>query len=243
MDNKQLYETDEVVAKYAANNTRLRSLNNPEKELVDRFDIKNKEVLVLGCGAGRVPINLLLYGNRVKGIDFSRKLIEIAKKNFPITKFADVSFDYGDMTDLNNIPNEYYDVVIIPMNSIDYVPEYNLREKAIINSIKKVKAGGILAFSSHNKLAYMFSPKTKNKDRSFRNITSPYHFIEESVVGGGKIFKGNPKFIIKSMEKLIPAYFQGFICDRRNLLDKILAKKLNIAQFFFPYILYVFKKK
>ncbi len=242
-DNKQLYESDEVVGKYAANTTRVRSLNNPEKELIDRFDVKNKTVLVLGSGAGRVPVNLLIYGNIVKGIDRSEKLNEIANQNFPNSKFTDLSFELGDATDLKNIPDESYDVVLFPMNSIDYIDSTQMREKAIVEAGKKVKKGGILAFSSHNKLAYIFSPKVPFKNRQFKNIFKPSHFIRENVLGGGYIFKGNPNFVINEALGLADLSFIGFICDSRNKLDKILAKRLSIAQFFFPYILYVFRKK
>jgi len=241
-DNKKLYESDEVVGKYAANTTRVRSLNNPEKELIDRFDVKNKDVLVLGSGAGRVPANLLLYGNRVLGIDRSERMIEVANKNYPNEKFKDLSFALADATDLHNIPDESYDVVIFPMNSIDYIDEYKMREKAILEAAKKLKKGGILALSSHNKLAYLLSPKVKWADRSLKSFSGDYRYVKESVVGGGYIFKGNPKFVIESIKNLTHFSFQDFICDTRGKIDKLFAKRLGLAQFYFPYILYVFKK-
>lgn len=242
MNNIELYESDPVVLKYASNTTRVRSLNNAEKVLIDRFDIKNKKVLVIGSGAGRVPANLLLYGNIVTGIDRSKKLNEIANKNFPQSKFSDLTLLEGDATNLDQFENESFDVVIFPMNSIDYIDEYKMREKALLEAVKKIKTGGTLAFSSHNKLGYLLSPKIQFKDRSFKSLAGDYRYTKESVVGGGLIFKGNPKFIIKSMEKLAKVSYLGFICDTRNKFQKIFAKKLWLAQWYFPYILYVFKK-
>ncbi len=242
IDNKELYETDEVVNKYAANSTRVRSLNIPEKILIDRFDIKNKNILVIGSGAGRVPVNLLIYGNKVKGLDRSKKLNTIANQNFPNSKFADLVFEEGDATDLSKIPDESYDVVFLPMNTIDYIDNYQMREKAIIEASKKVKKGGILTFSSHNKLAYLFSPKVQWRDRSLKSMTGDYRYTKESVVGGGFIFKGNPNFVINKTQLLTGFSLAGFICDTRNKLDKIFSRKLFLAQFFFPYILYVFRK-
>lgn len=241
-DNKPLYESDEVVGKYAANNTRVRSLNNPEKDLIDRFDVKNKDVLVIGCGAGRVPANLLLYGNRAVGVDRSQKLYDAAVKNFPQEKFADLKFVLADATDLQVIPNESFDVVIFPMNSIDYLESLSLRHQAIQEAVKKLRKGGLLTFSSHNKLAYALSPKVSWKDRSFVGFSKPFVFAPESAVGGGVQYKGNPKHIIDSVEKLTGCSFVGFTCDTRNKLDRLFARKLSTAQYIFPYLLYVFKK-
>jgi SAM-dependent methyltransferase len=242
LNNTNLYESDEVVAKYSVNSTRVRSLNNPERELIDRFDVKNKNVLVLGSGAGRVPANLLLYGNKVVGVDRSVKLTEAAKNNFPDAKFKDLTFMLADMTDLKDVQDEGFDVVIFPMNSLDYIDDYKMREKALLEATRKLKKGGLLAFSSHNKLAYMFSLKIRQSDRTFNSLFRPFHFVRESVVGGGHIFKGRPRFIIESTKSLTGLVFKGFICDSRNKFDRLFSRKMKLAQFLFPYILYVFEK-
>lgn len=241
-NNTDLYESDVVVAKYAANTTRVRSLNNPEKYLIDRYDIKNKNVLVIGGGAGRVPANLLLYGNKVVSIDRSKKLTDIAKINFPQEKFIDLEFREGDASNLSSIPDASFDVVLFPMNSIDYIDTKEMRDKALIEAAAKLKSGGILAFSSHNKLGYFFSPKIRMKDRTFRSFSGDYKFMKESVVGGGNIFKGNPDFIIRDTEKLTGTRYLGFLVDSRNKIERFLSRNFFISKLFFPYILYVFKK-
>ena len=242
MDNKNLYETDEVVAKYAANTTRVRSLNNPEKYLIDRYDIKNKNVLVLGGGAGRVPANLLLYGNKVLSIDRSKKLTEVAKNNFPNSKFADLEFREGDASNLSSIPDASFDVVLFPMNSIDYIDSKEMRDMALREAVAKLKHGGLLAFSSHNKLGYFFSPKIRMKDRTLKSFVGDYWFAKESVVGGGNIFKGNPDFIINDTKKLTSTRYLGFLVDSRNKVERFLSRNFSISKLFFPYILYVFQK-
>ncbi len=224
MNNEELYESDQVVAKYAANTTRVKSLNNPEKYLIDRYDLKGKSVLVLGGGAGRVPVNLLLYGNKVLSIDRSKKLTEIAKNNFPQEKFRDLEFCEGDASDLSFLPDQGFDVVLFPMNSIDYIDLKEMRDKALQEATKKLKPGGLLAFSSHNKLGYFFSPKIRMKDRTWKSFTGDYRFAKESVVGGGNIFKGNPGFIISDTEKITGAKYLGFLADSRNKLERFLSR-------------------
>lgn len=243
MQNKELYEEDYVVDKYATNTTRVRSLNNAEKIFVDRFSIKNKKVLVVGCGAGRVPANLLLYGNTVVGIDRSVKMINAAKNNFPTEKFTALSFMVGDAIDLSMVEDESYDVVFLPMNTIDYVENYSLREKALKEAVKKLKKGGTLAFSSHNKLAYFFSPKVQMRNRTLKSFFGKFGYFTESVVGGGVIFKGNPKFIISETERFTQCKYVGHTTDCRTKIDKLFNKSFFASKLYFPYLLYVFKKE
>lgn len=242
MNNKELYESDEVVGKYATNSTRLRSLNNAEKLLIDRFDIKNKHVLVIGCGVGRVPANLLLYGNKVIGVDRSLRMIEEARKSFPNSKFTDLTFECHDAVDLSKIPDENFDVVLFPMNAIDYINPHKQRLKAIKEAARKVRRGGILALSSHNKLGYIFSPKINSKDRTLKNFFHNFYFDQEHVIGGGYIYKGNPAQVIREVIDTTSFSFMGFTCDSRNKIDRLFARDLRVAQFLFPYILYVFRK-
>lgn len=242
IDNKNLYESDEVVSKYANNSTRLRNLNNPEKYFIDQFDIKNKKVLVVGGGAGRLPINLILYGNEVVSVDRSSKLTDFAKKEFPKNDFSRLEFVLADALDLSSLEDEYFDAVIFPMNSIDYVGDINSRKIAKQEAFKKLKKGGLLIFSSHNKLAYFFSPKIRHKDRSLKTFSGKYRYTKESVVGGGYIFKGNPNFVIKETEKLLGVSFKKFFVDSRNKLERFLSKSLFFSKFYFPYFVYVFKK-
>lgn len=241
-NNKELYESKEVVDKYTANTTRSRSLNNADKFLIDRFNVKNKKVLVLGCGAGRVPINLLLFGNQVVGVDRSEALLDFARKTFSKDKFSDLDFILADMCDLSVIPDESFDVVFFPMNSIDYIDDILIREKAIKEASIKIKKGGILALSSHSKLAYIFSHKLPLKNKSLRYFLKDYIFDKEKVIGGGKIFKGNSNFILKQVSKLGNLAFIGFTVDARNKLERFLSRRLKIAQFIFPYVVYVFRK-
>ena len=184
--NKQLYETDAVIAKYAANTTRVRSLNEAEKRAVDQFDIKNKRVLVIGCGVGRVPANLLLYGNTVTAVDRSTGMLAAARNAFPQSRFPTLTFVEADATDLAMIADASFDVVFFAMNTIDYVETYALRTQALMQAKQKLVEGGQLVFSSHNKSAYLFSPKVQHADRTVSALTRGYHYMKESVVGGGR---------------------------------------------------------
>lgn len=242
LTNEELYQSQEVVEKYAANTTRLRVLNDSEKFVIDKFDVKNKKVLILGSGAGRVPANLLIFGNSVVGIELSEPLYQASLKNFSKERFPDLDLRHGDARNLADIENNSFDVVWFPQNGLDYVPSYNERIEVLKEMQKKVKPGGLVIFSSHNKRAYVYSPKVSFKNKHFKDFRAGYYYAPENVVGGGNIFKGDPDFVIQETEKNTNLKFVGFACDARNKFDRFLMKKLKIARYIFPYIQYIFKK-
>ena len=49
-------------------------------------DLKDKNVLDLGCGSGRYTKEFVRLGAKVSGIDKSEKLIEIAERELPNVK-------------------------------------------------------------------------------------------------------------------------------------------------------------
>ncbi len=242
MTNEELYQSQKVVEKYAANTTRLRVLNDSEKFVIDTFDVKNKKVLILGSGAGRVPANLLIFGNTVVGIELSEPLYQASLKNFPKEKFPDLDIRHGDARNLEKLENESFDVVWFPQNGLDYVPNYEQRQQVLQEMKKKVKTGGLVIFSSHSKQAYIYSPKVSFKNKCFKNFRGTYYYAPENIVGGGNIFKGDPDFVIQETQKNTGLKWIGFTCDARNKLDRFLMRKFKIAKYVFPYIQYIFKK-
>jgi SAM-dependent methyltransferase len=190
-DNIRLYEEPETVNKYTSYSTRVRQLNNAEKAFIDRFKIHNKRIIVAGSGGGRVPANLLLFGNEVTGIELSENLNQKANENFPKENFKNLTLIHGDATDLSKFSNQGYDLAFFPQNGIDLISDIKKREKAIHELSLKVKPGGILAFSSHNSLS-AFSYKNLSGKRNLTGVFKPYYFAKEKITGGGTLFKGKP---------------------------------------------------
>jgi len=144
MTNQELYESNEVVEKYASLKTRNRTLNNTEKIFIDDYNIVNKKVLVLGSGIGRVPANLLLFNNDVTGLELSNKLYNLSKEIFPNEEFKRLNFIEGNAINLDMLEDNSFDVVWFPQNGIDYIPNIKDREKAIKEMIRVCKKDGIV---------------------------------------------------------------------------------------------------
>ena len=249
MNNAELYESDAVIEKYAANNTRLNSLNIPEKTVIDRFLLKPCKILEVGCGAGRLAVNLYLYGHDVKGVDLSLGMVEQAKKKFSPERFSRLVFENDNAIDLQGQKNGSYDVVFITMNGIDYIENIEDRGRAIKSALRVLKDDGLFIFSSHNHKAYPFTYKDICATPVLKRIRtlSSGDFLKdmvqetEEVVGGGNIWKFSPSAVIAQTE-VLGFEFLDFAVDARTRIDNRAARSLKLSQYIFDYILYVFRK-
>lgn len=103
-------------------------------------DLKNKKILMLGCGTGEESKLLEAFGASSKqliGIDLSNKSIEIAKNTYP-----DIEFVVGDM---NNLPfeNECFDFVYSSL-----AIHYNATPEKTYKEVYRVlKSDGLFLFS------------------------------------------------------------------------------------------------
>lgn len=115
-------------------------------------DLKNKKILMLGCGTGEESKLLEAFGassELLTGIDLSSKSIELAKKTYP-----DVEFVVGDM---NNLPfeNDSFDFVYSSL-AIHYTdtPENTYKEV-----YRVLKQNGLFLFSVGHPLRWASEEK------------------------------------------------------------------------------------
>jgi len=110
------------------------------KFLVENYLQKEEKVLDLGCGAGQWFELFQEKKADYFGIDFSEKLIEIAKKRYPQGKFRVAS--------IFNIPfpDNFFDKVYA-IALFHHIPSKKLRIKALVEIKRVLKKNGILILS------------------------------------------------------------------------------------------------
>lgn len=137
----------------------IRSGKNVAQEFLEKpamFDslknIKNATVLCIGCGTGEECKNLLDKGiaKKVVGIDFSNKLIEIAKKSYPEIEFHTMDMEEIDLGD------QKFDLIYSSL-SMNYLKSWR---KVLESCFNLLKTDGTLLFSSHHPSIWS-SEKTK----------------------------------------------------------------------------------
>ena len=123
-----------------------------EEHIVQQHFPPTGRILDHGCGGGRTSVPLHELGYAVTAVDLSDVLIGAAKKRFPY-----VDFRVGSYSDME-FDNEYFDVVLISHNGLDYAHPEEERNKALRECARVLKKGGKLVFSSHNIKSLHFSP-------------------------------------------------------------------------------------
>ena len=108
-------------------------------------NLKNKNILCLGCGTGEECYSLKSKGAQsVTGVDISAGMIEIAKKNFP-----DLEFKVGDVENLK-FKKESFDLVYSSL-MMHYIQDWKKPLKKIYSLLKPKSK---FLFSTHNPVYY-----------------------------------------------------------------------------------------
>jgi SAM-dependent methyltransferase len=108
------------------------SINPTLKKLILAERLKNKTILDVGCGRGRVAIDLAPYAKKVIGIDLSKKDVDAAKKYAASNNIDNAEFICTDAekTDYLSLTDEINMVVSnLCMSDIIIKNSYNVLQK------------------------------------------------------------------------------------------------------------------
>lgn len=123
----------------------MESLTSQEKtaaylDFLKPFLSKDKKILDVGCGYGRLAVPLAKEGYHVEGVDLSPNLIEKAKQYAQKEKVT-VKFTLGDMRSLP-YKDESFDLVICMWSTFCYMLTLEDHTKAIEQMCRVLKSKG-----------------------------------------------------------------------------------------------------
>ena len=108
-------------------------------------------VLDIGCGAGRTSMGLDALGYRVAAIDLADSLLAVARFRYPHIDFRRMDargLEWADAT---------FDAALFSYNGIDNIYPESSRIDCFRESLRVLKPGGVLVFSTHNLIGAVFS--------------------------------------------------------------------------------------
>ncbi|MDO5047864.1 MAG: class I SAM-dependent methyltransferase [Anaerococcus sp.] len=111
------------------------------KTLAQKYNIDNKAMLELACGSGMLTRHFFKDFDQIDALDISRDMLEVfAQKYDP----DNVNLIYYDMVDYEK--ENFYDLLVILLDSINYVTDEDELRKLFKNSYKNLKDNSLLVF-------------------------------------------------------------------------------------------------
>lgn len=146
--NAMVYRDPRIVTSYA--NDHDLHLDELAVLRLIQANIAGQPILDIGIGAGRTTPHLLRLAGEYIGIDYSPEMVDVAAQRYPQATMA-----VGDVRNLSAYPDDHFALVLFSYNGLDSIPHSD-RLVALREMWRKVRQGGYLVFSSHNRPAFRF---------------------------------------------------------------------------------------
>jgi ubiquinone/menaquinone biosynthesis C-methylase UbiE len=125
-------------------------------------ELKDKDVLELGCGGAQCSIAFALRGARVTGLDISIEQIQFAR-NLATEKSVEIKLMQHDISDLSPIGDESQDIVFSAF-ALMYIED---RDRMFSEVFRVLRPGGIFAFSLDHPMFRKIDPETLSMVESY----------------------------------------------------------------------------
>lgn len=157
-------------------------------------------VLDVGCGHGRHARPLALTGHEVVGVDFSRRLLSIGKKETSSTReFRVIEWLVGEATTLP-FPNETFDAAL-SVAVLHHLPSQEERQRALSEMGRILRPGGRAFVSAwaidDPRVADLLGgpPEKPDVEIPWRlpdgsSVLRPYHLFREGELGESIVESG-----------------------------------------------------
>jgi ubiquinone/menaquinone biosynthesis C-methylase UbiE len=157
---------------YDSNNNKTRDLDKKATvETLSKYTFK--KAIELGCGTGKNTAFLAQKADQVIALDFSEKMIQIAKSKF---KEGNVSFHTTDITKNWEIENEFADLITCSL-VLEHIENLN---HIFSQSVQKLKNGGLFFISElHPAKQYLGSKAKYESPSGVRELETFTHHITD----------------------------------------------------------------
>ena len=127
------------------------------KNLVEKNSIKKDKMLELACGSGMLTNHFFDFYEKIDALDLSKSMLEVFSNKY---QKENVSLYNYNMVDFQN--ENSYDLIVILLDSVNYILDENDLKKLIKNSYKNLKKDGLLIFdiNSEYKMKEVFGSKS-----------------------------------------------------------------------------------
>jgi len=218
---KILEDTQANYNRNAEDFSRAREEMWSEADLLSDYINEGDNVLDLGCGNGRYFKALKDKELNYLGIDFSEKLINIAREKF--SDCPDANFKTGDVLDLK-LPENQFDLVYA-FALLHHIPSRGLRLKFLREAKKVLKPDGKLILTVWNVWNFNRRKIIKNNLLKLIGLSQlDFNDIKTSYGGLDKVYVHC--FKRKELKKLLEE--AGFTVEKTGFLSRRNKEKANI---------------
>lgn len=111
------------------------------KKLIKRHGIRTHRMLELACGSGSLTSHFFDVFDQIDALDLSEEMLDVFSSKYVM---ENVSLHHKDMTDF--VKRDSYDLIVILLDSINYLVDEGDLRKVFENSYESLKKGGLLVF-------------------------------------------------------------------------------------------------
>jgi len=171
--NLKAYDNIKTAVKYENSTCIMKN----ESLILDKLkpQFKDKTILEIGVGGGRLTPALFEISKDYIGIDWSEKMISRCRERFP-----HISFMTCDARDLFRFENESIDLIVFSYNGIDYI-DHSGRMAALREIHRVLSASGVFVFSSHNWRGGVLRPWQLMQPWRMNPLRHPRSFLKSSI--------------------------------------------------------------
>lgn len=180
--NLDTYSKESVVDHYK----NAQGLMPPERYLFQKYVRPGADVLDIGVGGGRTTEYLAPDAGQYLGIDYAPNMIEACRRRFPQYRFS-----VGDATNLSEIADASFDIVIFSFNGIDSIPTDTGRIAALREMARVVRPSGHAIISSHNARLLLPFPQFEGADWTRMLWRTARSVIRAAVIAPRALVRGH----------------------------------------------------